>query len=743
MPRPRSGVALLTLVFSLALVMMVPPTSTAQGLVGHAAPSTSVRSTVTPAAQASPASSSQFCNGVAPNWQQRAHLTTSGCVTPTTLCVPGSNQCTAGRPDAANITLWVNATGQVAKSVSYQYVQVVFVVETTLFDGVYDPTAGDYGGGANGQSPCGGPCRESNGVPFLVNNIQQIAQGISLRNTGAVSNPHVTFSMVDYFSTVGQDHDDRDGSEYNVDVSTFQQATQFATTVTGMANAVWPNPTLFGGNWIQASMNYGDSDYSDNFLSSSMITALYGALHGSGLGWISNATTNHVIILMDSTLPRDPNYVGDWCPTYNDYAGGCPDPSQSSEPGYTYGSGLSEPAGETIADIINLAVSEKVLIDVINLPDGMTEAGSRDYVQNGYQTTDAYKILSAGCNLAASTGGSWEGPWSSDTGIGFTCSAAPKGNGGSGNLSNTMRTPSNLNDQWANDPSLGWALTNLNFPPITSINGVAGQFVKGANFEYVPPASGGTLLFTFASGVSPTYYCYRNLTKQVVSGACAALAYTGLNFGGFGWGWPYNNMTPGDVWSVTFTLLVNPSFPSSLFKTQVSIDACANTNTWVNGESSLCTLPPSSVSFGPAYSAVIYQPPSSSSYNDTSLPPLGVDVWGGVFVPPPPPPPPPGMPVINPIGVVNPVGVNVPIMSPVTQPVTLSVSQPTLVGQIVATPVGSPLVTAGFIGVFGAMGIATKVKQKKMVAVHSQAHRSGAGSSASPSGEPAVIGTME
>lgn len=100
------------------------------------------------------------------------------------------------------------------------------------------------------------------------------------------------------------------------------------------------------------------------------------------------------------------------------------------------------------------------------------------------------------------------------------------------------------------------------------------------------------------------------------------------------------------------------------------------------------------------------------------------------------------MPVINPIGVQNPLGVNVPVGNPLSNPVVTSVTQPTLVGNIVATPVAQGLTSAGFVGVFASMGIASKVKQRKMIGMRNVVK------SKAPAGQPSAgdtgsIGVME
>jgi fructose-specific component phosphotransferase system IIB-like protein len=456
---------------------------------------------------------------------------------------------------------------------------VVFVLETTLYDGVYDSTTGDYGqsGGANGADACSGPCAESDGVPFFINNVARITQAITEKNTvpGVASSSQVTFALVDYFSNNDpscgsscDDHDDGDGSMYNVDVSAFSAAATFSTSVTTMSTT----GTLFGDMWESSTMIYSDSDYSDNFLDSSMIVALYGALHGTGLGWVSNASTYHVIVWIGSTLPEDPAYQGDWCVTHNDQAKACKDPTLAAEPAYTYGTGLTSPTDETLANITTLARSENVMIDTIDLPDGMTELNAKDYVNpTGTEAQlDVNNILSAGCFLAQQTGGDWEGPSPASSGVGFTCSAAPPGSGGAGNLTDTFRGFTTPDDAWSANPSLAWALTNIDFPSLASTTNATAQLPPGA-FIFIPAAG-----FDIGPG-KVIYQCSSNGTD--ISSACAA-AWSAPVLNGMAWDFPLNNMYPGDVWSVSFNVSVAPSFPPSLLNQSVPLDLCENTSLW-------------------------------------------------------------------------------------------------------------------------------------------------------------------
>src|SRR5262249_36912209 len=147
-------------------------------------------------------------------------------------------------------------------------------------------------------------CEESNGVPFFMANAGAIANAI------AAANPHTTvsFAMVDYFATL-YDWDDGDGAEYHVDVPQFVAAKDF-----GAAEA-----SSFNSLVMRNSYTYGDSDFSDNFLHSSSITALFGTIIGSGLDWSND--THHVIVWMGSSAPRDPSYTQNYCVSPSSWVG--------------------------------------------------------------------------------------------------------------------------------------------------------------------------------------------------------------------------------------------------------------------------------------------------------------------------------------------------------------------------------------------------------------------------------------
>ena len=626
------------------------------------------------------------------------------CVNPNALCRPGATGC-GTIPTTAKVQLWVNATGQET------YVQIVFVVETSIFDGVYMPGGeipADVGTGGCDLSRY--PCAESNGVPFFLNNIGRITSDITEKSVGSPSSSRVTFSMVDYIATdQGSSlnptgtcaegtpgNDDCDSPVYNVDVSTFMPAAQFATSVTNMLN----KGALFSGQYNAPGTTSGwemfDSDFADNYLDGSMITALYGAMSGSGLGWVQNATTDHVAILMGSTAPRDPNYLVNYDIT-DTMGGSLPwqkaGPSSGCEPAFTYASGNALPACETLKDIVNLAKADNVVIDVINLADGMTELGAGDYINTGYQATkDVTSVLSAGCYLATQTGGTWNGPTPVESGISFGCPAAETGSGG-GNLTNTTIAPGSNTAPpiaWSSNPSLGGALISVRVPIIN----VAAYNTNRNTFQFIPTPG-----FTMGPG-TVSFSCINNGTD--ISTLCAGAFNTTVGTG-MGWGWPYSRMYLGDVWSATFQISVSASLPASELNVPIPVDYC------LMASYATCASPSSAW-----YTDVIYTNYAFQNTNE-SFPPAPVVVTAENLVPPPPPPP--GMPVLNPVGVSNPLGVNIPITNPLSQPLTMASPQPTLVGNMLSSPIAQAAVSPALVGVFSLLGVAQKITQRRKVAM--------------------------
>ncbi len=172
--------------------------------------------------------------------------------TPGAICAYDESGCSAGT-GISRVTLSADADS--SGHLAWPNVQVAFVIETTLYDGVYDPTPDDPG-----SDPCAAitgttACEESNGVPFFVAHAQDIANAISEANPHS----HVSFAMVDYFATKDK-FDDGDGSEYHVDIQQFVPSQDFGSAVTSTFQA-----EVLGGGYV-----YPDSDFSDNILHSSL-----------------------------------------------------------------------------------------------------------------------------------------------------------------------------------------------------------------------------------------------------------------------------------------------------------------------------------------------------------------------------------------------------------------------------------------------------------------------------------------
>ncbi len=563
------------------------------------------------------------------------HLQTQISVAPSEICETGAT-CPSGVPSTARVTLWANATGQ-QQLVYPPKVQVVFDVETTLFDGVYDPTAGDVG-----LSACNGPCSESNAVPFFVSNAGIIAKDI----TGDFPGSNVTFAMVDYFSTsncapgsggcnppcttgttIQGDNDDGDGCEYHVDISSFVDAVKFGKLVP----PTFQNYTLSNGAGAGCNVvgwMYCDSDFSDNQLDSSSITSLYGTLRGSGLGLDPKADL--VVIWMGSTVPRDPHYVDDYSVFDSDYSvKGTPDPTASCEPAFTYNAYLASPscegwvvpssANNSIAD---LAAQKHVIINTIALDTGTTLQFGGDYLspQTSTAARDVGNIINASCDLATATGGNWAGP------VGYSC------NGVNGYLTGGF-IPAGQNANpptaWSSNPLLGTALTSVKFP-LTWTNRTAIN-TTGNAFQFIP-AHG------FSLTSAPAYSivsCYRSPSQPPMPGPCSATpTHTGLTNGGVGWSWPDSTMYLSDSWGVSFNIQASATLNGSALGTPISVDACqaqlfASCGGPINGSISAAQYlpytnapPPVSASFPPGMVTVY----DSGPVVDISASPASIDV---------------------------------------------------------------------------------------------------------------------
>ena len=570
---------------------------------------------------------------------------------PSAICAYGLTSCPAGTGDS-RVTLTASAATNGV--LAWPDVQVAFVVETTLYDGVYDPSAGDPGFDpctAAGQNPC----EESNGVPFFV------AHGQDIANSIAAANPHsrVSFALVDYFSTVGE-HDDGDGAEYHVDIANFIPSAYFGAAVHETFQA-----EVLGGGYV-----YSDNDFADNMFHSSAITAIYGAIVGSGLNWANN--THHVVVWIGSTAPRDPAYPINYCITSSDYSGNCPNNyGATCEPGYNFGQQSSPNCegwvhshdGNATHSIAALARSAQqctgsighvCTIDTIDLWTTPTDPYSKGWPLVNYVDTkpyggtpggrmsiqDANNVLRAGCDLAAATSGTWDGPTF------YTCA-----NGQAGTLQYIPHGPTT--DPNVNNPTLLSALRGVGFGPV--INTLIANGTNRPLFEFVPI---GNIIVDpnttfFVTCVSSTGGLAKDCQQKPTILHAGSLAF-------LGWNWStnrsHNEMFVGDVWVASFDVMATgPPFAT------VPVDACTTIGCRAGGSSAI---------HGVFTSASYTTSASNATVITQSFPLAQVTVQFTAAVTPvpgapaPPPPPPgilvpilPALPILQPIGIGSQVGV--------------------------------------------------------------------------------------
>lgn len=489
-------------------------------------------------------------------------------VTPGIICVTNNVAC-PGDERSARVTLSVGAPQSV--TISYPAVQIVFLVETTLYDGTYDS-----GGGVPGREQCADsalhqPCEESNGVPVFVAHAGQIASSIAAANPRS----QVTFGLVDFFSTgdaydkagnVGQQG--LESQAYHVDVGTPVSAVEFESAVIGTFQA-----DVLNGGWIYPGLNFGN-----NFLHSDSITALYGALMGQGIDWLPGA--HHVIVLIGSTAPRDPAYIQNYCVSpsaawrYACYGAQGPF-SSGCEPSYNFGDMVSpqclgwitpqngDPNG-SIAALTRAApdcmdsLGARCTIDTISLWTTPTDPYSPGWPSapdagpgGALVVPNVEKVLSAACDLAQATGGSWDGPSF------FSCAG-----GAQGDLQFVLHGPDTSPD--TENPTLLAAFHGVSFGPLLS-----DVIARGGNvsmFRFVPFAN-----VRMAPDLQPQTSCF---TPTGARGDCPGPTFgNATGFQSLNWNWsdtPSENVIlGGDTWTASFNVIaVGPPYRT------VPVDAC-------------------------------------------------------------------------------------------------------------------------------------------------------------------------
>lgn len=574
---------------------------------------------------------------------------------PSEVCALNTTDCSAAQ-SATRVLLTAHANQPLA---AWPAVQVVFVIETSAYDGVYDPvdavaTEKQQGSGSDkcAQTANQPLCEESNGVPFFEDHALSVAQQIQAANPST----SVSFAMVDYIDSCDLWSDYCDQAYYHVDVPKFSPAIEFADQVTSGLKG-----NVLGGDYV-----LHDEDLADNFLHSASISMLYGAMYGLGFDW-SNST-HHVIVWMGSTAPRAPGYMENYCSSPSamllDNYPACT--TSTCEPSTMFpqsrvpeceGWAVSQDGvpNDSVAGYARSAptcvhsLGGQCTIDAIDLWDTPTDPYSPGWPAHctanapscgpGSPTVlaDSLGILSAGCAIAAATGGTWTGPSY------FTC---PDGQQGTLVYVNhgPVHTPDTSNSR------LLQAFGSIGFGPVrdtavaTGGNSPMFQFVPTTNFEVAT-----WLGFTTACTTSVGFW-----------GGCSPIpliAHQGSAVT-FGWNWSsdptQNILYAGDTWSAAF-YVVNMGPPYG----EAPVNACLG---------SACTASGAAPIDG-YYTWATYQLPNTTSSVTQTFPEVMVKVVlapgepAAVAPPPPPPPPPVGIIVPGPVQLPNPVPVTVPIQA--------------------------------------------------------------------------------
>jgi hypothetical protein len=593
-------------------------------------------------------------------------LTLDTTVSPLAICAEQEVSCPAAQ-GIARVQLSASASG--GPVATWPAVQVVFVIETTAYDGVLGTDRSDQLDICANASPTAPACEESNGIPFFVANAQEIANAIQ------AANPHsaVSFALVDYYDARGEPWDDADGPEYNVDIGAFVPATQFGGLVVSTFQQ-----SVMNGLWYS-----WDQDLDNAFLDTSSITALYGAITGSQLDWANNA--HHVIVWMGSSAPRDPSYAENYCVSPSEWnvwnTGALPCYSQSCEPGYIFVGGVSPECegwvqsqdgnpNDSIAALAHHSpsctdsVGGVCTIDMIDLWTTTTDPYSlgwpAQYSNIGgglggpVVQENVARVIQAGCDLAAATGGTWSGP---------AFESCP--NGVAGDLQYVPFGPS-IDNPNTNNPTLFSAFRSIGFGPVYGTEVAVGtnqpifQYVAIGNVQVAPSPQWAAVCalptgFLRTCQMTPTVLHRGDLTY-------------------FGWNWstvPADNaLFLGDSWSASFNVMATGP-PYAL----VPVDACTTLDCRAAGSGAV----------DGRYTLATYLGGGNTTVLTTSFPLAQVQVQTGPIavgiptIPPAAPPPPPALPIV---------------ISPVT-----TIPSPVVVAaQIGLTSVSLQATAAGFLG---------------------------------------------
>jgi hypothetical protein len=543
------------------------------------------------------------------------------------ICTDGISSCEAGT-GLDQVTLFAQAGSP--KVTAWPAVEMLFLLETSPYDGVYDPSAG-----VPGSDPCGDAeygtgtlCEESNGVPMFEVEAGHLAATLQAKYPYT----NLSFGLVDFFATRDA-FDSGGGAYYHVDVGSFVNSSGFEAAVINN----------FESKVLQGGYILPNSDLKENFLHSSSITALYGALMGAGINWSLGA--HHVIVVIGSTAPRDPHYLENYCvsPAVTpDGFSNCTAPT--CEPSNLLPGEIEVPTCEgwvlsnttnSSQDLANLAhtappcarsLGANCTVDVVDLYDTPTDPGSPSWSQSGGGggptdwATDAQNILEAGCDMAAATGGSWDGPsW-------FVCP-----DGRAGTLALVGHGPAA--DPDVGNPSLFNALSNVSV-------GQPGGVLLAAAAPDRP-------LFLFVPYGSIAVSAFSNFVQQCANATGVPFPCPGptrvLLGSTTAYGWNItdlpttNGLTAGDTWSSTF--FVESGGPP--YGT-VPVDACITRGCLESGSHSILGN----------FTENTYRPYEGSLVAVLSFPVALTTVEPSLFtgIGSPPAAPPPGVPLGTPPG---------------------------------------------------------------------------------------------
>ena len=588
-------------------------------------------------------------NVVAPAASTGSALSLGVSASPGAICAYGTTGCSAGVGESR---VTVSAGAETAPTPYWPNVQVAFVIETTAYDGYYYHYYGYPGSDKCAVGTQNPPCEESNGGPFFLAHAQDVANEIS------AANPHsnVSFAMVDFFGTdCGDWNDCGDSSKYSVDIPQFVPAASFGSAV---AQSVASN--TFGGGYITIV------GLDDNFLHSPSITAMYGAIIGSNLDWSAN--THHVVVLIGSTAPRDPSYVENYAVSPFDLCCGGTQPNGwTCEPAYVFADGVMPNcegwvhsqdgnANDSIAALAHTthncvdSIGHTCTVDTIDLWSTSTDPLSAGWPTGhgagsgpGGSTVVAntQHVISAGCDLAAATGGTWAGP-----------SYASCPNGQSGSLAYVPHGP--VMTPNTNNPTLFAALRGIGFGPVYQT-----LVANGSNapmFNYAPFGN-------IRLSSNPQFQTSCQLANGRGAQGCQQTP-TLRTIGGFvdmSWNFStipkYNAMYVGDTWSASFNVIA-----AGLPTGYVPVDACTTSACKLGGSTSVSGF----------YTWAFYVPRLNGSAVHQSFPLAQVDVeLSGAPAPlgAPPPPFPPGPP-----GIGIPIAPGVPVAAPVAVGSTVGIA---------------------------------------------------------------------